>query len=142
MSVIRLYQYAGDSKVLNKALANPLEKEVNIRTDIDIYNPVMLFQDFNSAYNYMEWDSRYYYINALRYTANKIWQAQCHIDVLMTYKDDIRKAQGTVTQSQLPNDLKNSDIPLYAYKRHIKYEYTQNPFSETNTIIYAILGGD
>lgn len=102
MATINLYKLTCDVRKLDKTLDNPLTKEINIRTDIDIYNPTMLLQDFDIAYNYMVWDNRYYFINSAYYDANKVWKLQCRMDILMTYKTEILQLSGIVTSGVYP----------------------------------------
>lgn len=143
MANISFYQYSGDSRVLSKTLSNPLTKNINIRTDIDIYNPLMILQDFDLAYNYMLWDNRYYFVNDARYTANKIWQLQCHIDVLMTYKDKILQSTATkITQAQNNNYLDGASIPITSKPSFQSISFPNEPFSYTvnNYILIGVAG--
>ena len=89
MSVVNFYHLQDDFRKINKTLENPLVKECNIRTDIDVYNPTLLLQDYDKSYDYFEWNGLYYFITSVLYMSNKIWKITSHIDVLMSYKNDI-----------------------------------------------------
>lgn len=123
MSEISFYKQSQDYRVLNKSLSNPLTKQVNIRTDIDIYNPVLYLQDFDIAYNYFVWDNRYYFIQSAYYTAKQVWRLQCRIDVLMTYKDVILTWSGVLARGVYPDNV-NASIP---YKPMAYYKQVQFP---------------
>lgn len=142
MSEISFYKQTQDYRTLNKTLENPLVKQVNIRTDIDIYNPTLYLQDFDIAYNYFVWDNRYYFIQSAYYTARQVWRLQCAIDVLMTYNSQILNSQGVVIQSSMHNDLLNSYVPQYAYTNQIVYDFSINPISNHSNTVYAIIGGN
>lgn len=126
MSEISFYKQSQDYRVLNKTLDNPLVKQVNMRTDIDIYNPVLYLQDFDTAYNYFAWDSRYYFIQSAYYTAKQIWRLQCHIDVLMSYKDAILTWSGVLERGVYPDNV-NASIPYEpkAYYRQVQFTHTR-----------------
>lgn len=141
MATILFYQFYGDSRELSKTLANPLSKSVNIRADIDIYNPILLLQDFDCAkYNYFSWDSRYYFINDIQYTANNIWRITSKIDVLMTYKDAILSSTATkLTQSQNGNYIETAGIPMTAKPSYMSLAFPNEPFGE-NVDNYVLIG--
>lgn len=143
MSNISLYKYSGDNRVLYKSLSDPLTKTVNIRTDIDIYNPVMLLQDFDLAYNYMLWDSRYYFINQARYTAKNVWQLQCHIDVLMTYYYDIISSSATIISAERNADkyMQGANIPVTSKPTIRNTPFPNAPFTRRNDNYILIATG-
>lgn len=99
MSAIKFYQSDNDSRKINKVLTGGTEVNCNIRTDIDIYNPVLILRYFDDSWNYFQWDNRYYFIRDKIYTANKIWQIQAHIDPLMTYRDSILSSMCYLSRS-------------------------------------------
>lgn len=143
MSEITLYKLASDMRKLNKTLENPLVKSIQLRTDIDIYNPTLLLTDFDIEYNYLLWDSRYYFINGAIYTANKVWRLSCHIDVLMTYKDVILSSRGTVTRIGNNNYLQGASIPMTAKPTIAQYQFPNEPFSyNTENYILTAIGGE
>lgn len=143
MATINLYKLTCDMRKLDKTLDNPLTKDINIRTDIDIYNPIMLLQDFDIAYNYMAWDNRYYFINGAYYTANKVWRLQCAVDVLMTYKDIILASTATVTRIGNNNYLQGANIPVTTKPSFLQYVFPNNPFSHnTDNYILTAIGGE
>lgn len=101
MAIIKFYRLQDDFRKINKTLENPIQKDCKIRTDIDIYNPILLLSEYDKIYDYFEWNGLYYFVTALQYMANKIWRLSSHIDVLMSYKDDI--LQSTVRTAQTDN---------------------------------------
>lgn len=141
---ILFYQFRGDARELNKSLENPLTKSVNIRTDIDIYNPILILQDFDGAsYNYFLWDKRYYFITGLQYTANKIWRITAKMDVLMTYKDAILSSSGTLASTKKPDNYsQGANIPMTARPSYRVLPFPNNPFARnTDNYIMIATGG-
>lgn len=144
MSEISFYKQSQDYRVLNKALEAPLVKQVNIRSDIDIYNPVLYLQDFDIAYNYFVWNNRYYFIQSAYYTAKEIWQLQCHIDVLMTYKESILASKATLTSSTMLNNyMQGTNIPTTSKPTFVQYTFPNTPFGyNSDTHILIGIGGN
>lgn len=99
MSVVNFYKLSDDFRKINKTLKNPFVKDCNIRTDIDIYNPVLLLQDYDNIYDYFEWDENYYFITSVIYMSNKIWRITSHIDVLMSYKTELMMSRVRTVES-------------------------------------------
>lgn len=99
MSQVNFYKLSDDFRKINKTLENPLVKECNIRTDIDVYNPILLLSDYDDVYDYFEWCGRYYFITGVLYMSNKIWRVTGHIDVLMSYKSEIMGSRVRTAES-------------------------------------------
>lgn len=145
MSEISFYKQTQDYRTLNKTLENPLVKQVNIRTDIDIYNPTLYLQDFDIAYNYFVWDNRYYFIQSAYYTSKQIWRLQCHIDVLMTYKADILASSAILTSSNNnPNGnyMQGANIPMTGKPSFNIAAFPNNPLQlNNNNYVLTAMGG-
>lgn len=145
MSEISFYKQTQDYRTLNKTLENPLVKQVNIRTDIDIYNPTLYLQDFDIAYNYFVWDNRYYFIQSAYYTARQVWRLQCHIDVLMTYKSDILASNATLVASQhnpLGDYMQGTSIPVTSKPSIRVTTFTSTVFTlDSDNYVLTATGG-
>lgn len=99
MAIVNFYQLSDDYRKLDKTLENPLVKQCNIRTDIDIYNPILLLHGYDSQYDYFEWNGLYYFVTGATYMANKIWRVSSHIDVLTSYKTELKMSMVRTVQS-------------------------------------------
>lgn len=77
---------------------------VVLKEPTDIMNPVILIQSSTnlSAYNYLymvDW-GRYYFINNITYVRNELYQLDCHIDVLFTYKTQIGGLSAVISRQE------------------------------------------
>lgn len=103
-----LYKISDDERKINKTLENGLTLNVNVRRDVDIYNPFFLVKKtdtFNpSDYNYIQWNDKYYFIRDIAYTAKLMYRIDTHIDVLMSYKNLIINAKSLITKTSVITD--------------------------------------
>lgn len=90
-----LYYNRSNNNVLNKDLkkANPIT--LHYKENTDMVDPeILISPDINiKDYNYIKVSGnidRYYYINSIEYS-QQYCILKCHVDVLMSYKDDILK---------------------------------------------------
>lgn len=92
---IVLYNTSSDRRRVNKSLQEVVTiSDVSLKEDTSLLNPsfvltkskVLTF-DFN--YLYCEYFKRYYYCDAPILRAGGIIEIPCHVDVLMSFRDDI-----------------------------------------------------
>lgn len=123
---ITFYNNASDRKLLDKNItAVKGISNAKIINETDILNPTILIsRGFYDQYilkaNYIYIDSlkRYYYIKNISFVESMV-QISCSVDVLMSYKNDIRNLTCTVTRNQnLKNGYLNDDnYNIQAYKQ-------------------------
>ena len=123
---ITFYNNASDRKMLDKNIT--VVKAISnakIINETDIINPTILIsRSFYDQYilkaNYIFIDSlkRYYYINNRSFVESMV-QISCSVDVLMSYKNEIRNITCTVSRNQnLKNGYLNDDnYNIQAYKQ-------------------------
>lgn len=126
---IKLYNYLGESNRLSKNITRQLSDDeirngvVNgsakisdtisgyFKGGVDMINPTVEFYDSNDIapeindYNYMtiqyeNGDTRYYFINDIFIDRTHVFVVSGHVDVLMTYKDDIDKLEAMAIRSE------------------------------------------
>ena len=123
---ITFYNNESDRKLLDKKIT--VVKAVSnakIVNETDILNPTILIsRGFYDTYilkaNYIFIDSlkRYYYINNISFVESMV-QISCSVDVLMSYKNEIRNITCTISRNQnLKNGYLNDDnYNIQAYKQ-------------------------
>lgn len=103
----------------NKSTSNTVDKDIvsvgtgtgTLRLKTSITNPIVIFKsdltaDIISKTNYAKIQefNRYYFINGITSIYNNVWQIDMHVDVLMTYKNEIRNQRAIIArQSQIFN---------------------------------------
>lgn len=106
---LSFYNNSGDIRQLNKDLT-PIKTNVSaqITYQVSIQDPsFILVYDaalINANYVYVEeWD-RYYYINNKNILDGNTMELQCHIDVLMSYRNEILNSDCIAARSASDNN--------------------------------------
>lgn len=111
---INLYQNSAEPNRLDKGgflesvgtLAGTLRNETSV-TNVVMQIEYTKFPDFN--YVYLAMFNRYYYVDDIISIRNNLWEIHLSVDVLMTYKDAIRKCVAYVDRTSA--GVENKDIP-------------------------------
>lgn len=100
---IFLYQNESAQNVVNKTLTNALELKGTLRESCDILTPSIMIENkdntiFNYNYVYIPDFKRYYYINDFKNIINGLYQVNLKVDVLMSFKNDIKNLECVVVR--------------------------------------------
>lgn len=130
---ITFYSITDDYRKVQKTLGEGVSLNVDMRTDVDVFNPVFMIKNFNRSYNYLQWNDKYYFITGIGYVGKNVWQIETDIDVLMTYKDTILNTTCLVTQSTKENPyfdggdyLTDSNFEYDIYMSDVTLSDTEN----------------
>lgn len=138
---IYLYKNNSESNRLDKTkyLTSVGSAFGNFRDICDIINPVINIEykkipDFN--YLYIPNFNRYYFVDKYEIIRTNIFRLYLHVDVLMSYKDGIKKLECLVLRNEYRyNKELNSKIPQTS---KVNYEYIKIPLpSITNDIVFT-----
>ena len=104
---IKLYVNKSSNNTVTKELTNETELNIVLKDDTVIENPVIILRktetismalhDFN--YCYIPKFDRYYYIESRESLNATTWRLQCRVDVLMSFKTEIKKLKCIVERS-------------------------------------------
>lgn len=85
-------------------------------TSVD--NPTFLISAADlEGYNYASWGTRYYFVSALRSIRNNLWEVDCSLDVLATYKSNILATTAYVIYDTVSNtELPDNRLPIKTTK--------------------------
>ena len=102
---IDLYNVSDDNEKVNKTLGTAKEfTNCSIKEQTDVTNITLRIQttDNLSGYNYayVSEYGRDYFIDKIETTPTGYWVLSCRCDVLMSFKTDILKLNGTLTRSE------------------------------------------
>ena len=93
---ITLYTNESEKNKLEKTLDHPILLEGTLRDESSIINPIILIssekEDIPYMYNYAYIPAfgRYYFITDIESVRTGIWRVSMHVDVLMSYKEQIK----------------------------------------------------
>lgn len=143
---------------INKSATNVVDKELEVQTpdligtlrdSCSIIDPVIVvqanspgFQANHSNYVYIEDFGRYYYITNIVSVNQSLWELHCHVDVLMSYKDQIKAQKAIVARQESKYNLYLDDGIFMAYQNPIvqtKLFSVEAPF-ETQSFILIVAG--
>ena len=120
-----LYINNSDSRVFNKKLtpviphdAEAPEIPINILEDSSIVDPTFIFSSaanvLQANYMFVPELGRYYYITDIVLTG-KLFECHCHIDVLETYKDQIKVLPAVIARQESQNNVMLTDGLIKTY---------------------------
>lgn len=117
---IVLYKNGSDNNVLNKSLSRQGQINVRLKEPVERETPVLLISGVvNDSYDYLyipEWD-RYYYVESKRQISENVYMVEASIDVLMSFKSQIRNASALVTYSE---SVDNNYFPDAVWKADVR----------------------
>ena len=90
---IRLYTMNEEKNKLEKTLTDEFILNGNLRAECSVINPIIVVEAENiSNYNYMYIPEfgRYYFISDIVSIRTDLWRITATVDVLMSFKDDIK----------------------------------------------------
>ena len=81
-----------------------LEVELTLKNGTSILQPTFLLSANVSEYNYCHFNGRYYWINDITSVRNGLWEVQCRVDVLASWKNEILETSAFVSYSSNDNN--------------------------------------
>ena len=100
MFQVRLYNTLSDSNVVDKILTNETIFNGTSRQPINILTPEIIIEGQNiNNFNYAQIPElqRYYFITDITLLKSNIFSVNLRVDVLTTYKQDIKNSFGNFT---------------------------------------------
>lgn len=140
---VELYQTLSEKNRLTKVLTNKLELTGHLKDDCNMTDPVITFNLDNNIlvynYAYIPVFQRYYFINDVD-IINKTMQLSFHVDVLMTYKEDILNSTGLVTRSKVGDAYISDSLILQTKKIKRQCQQIGKSFTKDNKFVLQIGG--
>lgn len=128
---IRFFVMNEPRNTINKNLGAYTTTFLKLKSqDVDIINPILTlkfleYPKFN--YLYIPALSRYYFIDDFVIRTDKTYELHCSVDVLQSFKDDILRGKGLITQGKNYNpyygdfeSLENKIIDTYKSNKTIE----------------------
>ena len=115
-----------------------------LREETSILNPVIRFQGtipVHANYMYIPEFDRYYFINDIKSIRNNLYEISAHVDVLMTYQDQIRNCTGIVARQQNNWNLYIDDGVFKTYQNRIILVKEFPTGFVRNDFVLAVAGG-
>lgn len=118
---INFYTNQSEKNKLDKTLVSAFDLNGELKEDCSIIDPVIkIAADVSSMasvnYLYIPSFSRYYFINNVISINNDICEVHAHVDVLSTYKDEIRAQRAVVSRQEKKWNLYLNDGVFKTYQ--------------------------
>lgn len=101
--VIDLYINSSENNRVNKVLSGKFEMTGTLRGETNVVNPEIMIEHANpTGYNYafIPEFNRYYFINEFTAIRNGLWRVRLVVDVLETYKSQIKQMPAIIDKQQ------------------------------------------
>ena len=119
--IINFYVNQSEKNRVDKTLTSAFDLNGELKEDCSIIDPVIkIVSDVSSMasvnYMYIPSFSRYYFINNVISINNDICEVHAHVDVLSTYKDEIRAQRAIVSRQEKKWNLYLNDGVFKTYQ--------------------------
>ena len=117
---VTLYNTSSEKELVDKVLTNPVTLTGTLRNECSVVNPVLNIESnsvITSNYCYITEFNRYYFIDNVTVLRNNLYQLELSVDVLMTYKTDIRNQTVTIKRQENQYNLYLPDDSFKAYNK-------------------------
>lgn len=107
---LSLYTNLSDKNAVDKELYHNADITGTLREDCSIINPVLKVEGLTPTqlkecnYCYISEFGRYYFINNI-VLKGKLYELNCHVDVLSSFKDKIRDNTAVISRQQFTYNL-------------------------------------
>lgn len=125
------YTNESPTNFVNKKITQVGEFNGNLRAGSSIIDPVILFEADNPGfesnhvnYLYISEFGRYYYITDIISNFTSLWEIHCHVDVLMSFAEQIKEQTAIVARQESQYNMMLDDGFFMCY---------QNPKIQTKT---------
>lgn len=113
---VRIYFNRSEPHRVDKTLIDLGEVEVYMRDASSIIDPVFLFEmdspvvtrdgvDYMLNYLYVPSFNRYYYVTNVSVNRTRLWQFQCHCDVLSSFKEEWKSLPVIIARNEFQYNL-------------------------------------
>lgn len=120
---IKLQENLSPSNFVSKNITDIATATGNLREGCNIIDPIIIIQSALESdilsrvnYAYIEQFHRYYYVTDITLDVTGLWLFTMHVDVLMSYKDEIRQQNAIVARQQEHYNLYLDDGWFMAYQ--------------------------
>lgn len=149
---ITLYQNFSENNRVDKDIREIATVTGTLRGGSSILNPSFRINTTNEAIiwvNYIfvhEW-GRCYFVNDILSVRNTLWDFKCHVDVLSTYKNQIRNLSGIIARQEnlynlyLDDDKFLVDAQRITWTKAFPNRVTPGNSSDALSFIITLAGG-
>lgn len=140
--IVNFYNSKIKKNEINKTLATPIVKTCSVKDGITLEDPV-IYMSYDISllglnYAYIPDFGRYYFVTGIEIDGKTIY-ISLHVDVLMSFKNDILASMGTATRSNFYNKNIPDTMALNVPQERIQYRKLSEALTGQTYIV--IIGG-
>ena len=111
---LKLYQNISETNAVNKSLIELVTLTGTLRSESSIIDPVILISGIDTYiatmnYGYISEFGRYYFIKNIESVRKNLWRVTFHVDVLFSYREQIKANHAIIERNEIQYDLKLND---------------------------------
>lgn len=145
---IELYVNTSEPTVVDKTIVSIETLSGFLRDNSSVTNPVIRIEYANPVscnYVYIPEFNRYYYVDDIVSLRTNLWELHLRVDVLMSFKTDIRNSQVIVEETASESSGGNNYLANDAFVAQVKHktdiiQFSQG-FTDTPYFILITAGG-
>ena len=146
MITVKTFKYNSPNNFINKTLIDVATFTGNLRDEASVIDPVFEVETATdlSQMNYV-WISelhRYYYVTNIVTVATNLWRIYCHVDVLMTYKPQIKSHDAVIARQEGLYNLYLNDGTTFVVTQKSKIIQKNFPNGFTGSSYVMLVAGD
>lgn len=118
--IMKMYNTSDSNNTINKTLTNETEFNIKLKGNTSITQPVVVLHSNNIIlfnYAYIPEFNRYYFVDKIELFPNGIYNITLKVDVLESFKNDIKNSYGMISKQTNINNYYND-----GYESEIKKE--------------------
>lgn len=147
--IIEIYKNLSESNVVHKKLELLASANGTLRNSTSVLDPSIVFEDNSNGftlanYLYIPDFNRYYFITNITSVRNGLWQIDCHVDVLMSWKNYFMNLSAIVArQENLYNLYLNDDKFLVnSNRQYVTKAFPNRVVQGDLCYVMTVAGGD
>lgn len=118
---VNLYENTSENYRITKSITLKASEQCVLKDDCSVENPVIVIKTGNniSGYNYMYIPDfgRYYYIGDIVSIGYNMWEVHGHVDVLMSYANEIKACNATFKRQENMFNMYLDDPEFHTYNK-------------------------
>lgn len=144
---VAFYQNNSEPYRIGKNLTAKYAESCLLKDGTSVENPVILITNYNNLtdcnYMYIDEFHRYYFIGDIISVRQGLWEVHAHVDVLETYKDQIKACSATFKRQEHLFNLYLDDPEFKTYNNSeiVTKLFTGSEFSKSMQYILVTAGG-
>lgn len=142
--IMKMYNTSDSNNTINKTLTNETEFNIKLKSNTSITQPVVVLHSNNIIlfnYAYIPEFNRYYFVDKIELFPNGIYNITLKVDVLESFKNDIKNSYGMISKQTNINNYYNNGYESEIRKEVDLYRSNVTFNLDTKEIVLVTIGG-